>query len=227
MRVFTRNRNDVTASAPEIVEAVRAQPGSGADPRRRGHRAPAERRAAAVSGHDAPLRANARRRRRCARRCRCRCSSSIACTSARTPLTEAPVHASVSRRSRARCLPQLLMPRLVTDDAAAGGALLRRRASPRTRRRDGEVADAPYEAGRRARVVAQDQAAAHAGSRRAGGRVGQWPAQGLPVQPPSRRARRGQRRLRDARQDVQGHDRRDARVADARRCSRARLRATR
>ena len=59
--IFTRSRNDVTASAPEIVAAVRASPVRGAHPRRRGDRAQGQRRAAAVPDHDAPLRAHAGR----------------------------------------------------------------------------------------------------------------------------------------------------------------------
>ena len=89
--------------------------------------------------------------------------------------------------------------------------------------------DAPYEAGRRGGELAQGQARAHARPRRARRRVGARPPPGLAQQHPSRRPRRGRRRLRDARQDVQGHDRRDARLADgaAPRARDARATATR
>ena len=63
VRIFTRELNDVTAAAPEIVEAVAALPADEPHPRRRGDRLPAGRHAAAVPGDDAPLRAEARRRR--------------------------------------------------------------------------------------------------------------------------------------------------------------------
>ena len=43
--VYSRRLNDVTAAVPEVVEAVRGAPGPGADPRRRGDRAPGERHA--------------------------------------------------------------------------------------------------------------------------------------------------------------------------------------
>ena len=39
VRVYTRALNDVTASVPEIVEALQALPAQRADPRRRGDRA--------------------------------------------------------------------------------------------------------------------------------------------------------------------------------------------
>ena len=64
------------------------------------------------------------------------------------------------------------------------------------------------------RRVGQGQAAAHPRPRGAGRRVGQRPSPGLAVQHPPRRARPRDRRVRHARQDVQGHDRRDARLAD-------------
>ena len=76
--------------------------------------------------------------------------------------------------------------------------------------------DAPYEAGRRgagwlkikrAHTLDLVVLAAEWGSGR---------RRRLAVQPAPRRARPGERRLRDARQDLQGPDRRDARVADAR-----------
>jgi hypothetical protein len=74
------------------------------------------------------------------------------------------------------------------------------------------------------RRLAQGQARAHA---RSGGdrrRVGQRPAQGLALEPAPRRARPAQRRLRDARQDLQGHDRRDCSNGRRASCSRARRR---
>ena len=75
--------------------------------------------------------------------------------------------------------------------------------------------DAPYAAGRRGAGLGQGEAGAHPRPGRARGRVGQRPPRGLAVQHPPRRPRpRTTRRLRDARQDLQGDDRRDARLAD-------------
>ena len=79
IRVFTRSRNDVTASAPEIVEALRAVDASELILDGEAIVLQRERRAAAVPADDAAVRPDARRRRRCERRCRCRCSSSTAC----------------------------------------------------------------------------------------------------------------------------------------------------
>ena len=74
--------------------------------------------------------------------------------------------------------------------------------------------DAHLRGGRAAARLAQDQARAHPGPRGAGRRVGPRPAARLAQQPAPRRARSGDRRLRHARQDLQGHDRRDAGLAD-------------
>ena len=62
--------------------------------------------------------------------------------------------------------------------------------------------------------LAQSEAGAHSGSRRAGRRVGLGPAAGSSVEPPPRCLRPRVRRVRHAGQDVQGSHRRDARVAD-------------
>ena len=62
--------------------------------------------------------------------------------------------------------------------------------------------------------LGQGQAAAHARPGGAGGGVGPRPAPGLAVQPAPGRPRPGDRRVRDAGQDVQGPHRRDAALAD-------------
>jgi len=74
--------------------------------------------------------------------------------------------------------------------------------------------DAPYEAGRRGAGWLKVEARPHARPRGAGGGVGARPPARLAVEPAPRRPRSGDRRLRHARQNVQGPDRRDARVAD-------------
>ncbi len=114
--------------------------------------------------------------------------------------------------------PELLMPRLVTDSAAAGVGVLPRRGGPRPRGRGGQVAGHAVRGGPPGRRVDQGQAAAHAGPGGAGRRVGARAAPRLAVQPAPGRARPGHRRLRHARQDVQGPDRRAADLADASGC---------
>ena len=70
VRIFSRTLRDVTIAAPEVVALVRALPAREPDSRRRGHRAATRRVAASVSGHDEPLRPNARRRAAAAPSCR-------------------------------------------------------------------------------------------------------------------------------------------------------------
>jgi DNA ligase-1 len=111
--------------------------------------------------------------------------------------------------------PGLTVAHLVTDDVEKADGIPRRRVRARARGRDGEGAGAPYEAGGRGASWLKVKTA-HTldlvvlaaewgnGRRRAGCRTST-----------SARAIRD-RRVRHARQDVQGHDRRAARVADAR-----------
>ena len=121
VRIFTRELNDVTAAVPEIVEAVAALPARQPDPRRRGDRAPAGRHAAAVPGDDAPLRAEARRRRRCA---------------ATLPLSALFFDCLLSRRRR----PDRPAAGRARRGAGRGAAARAARAAPRDRRRRGGAA---------------------------------------------------------------------------------------
>ncbi len=73
---------------------------------------------------------------------------------------------------------------------------------------------APYAAGRRDSGWVKTQAAAHLRPRGDRRGVGLRPAAGLAVEPASGRPGPGDRRAGDARQDVQGPDRRDADLAD-------------
>src|SRR6266513_2143492 len=84
----------------------------------------------------------------------------------------------------------------------------------RQRRRHGEGASRYVRSGQPRRRLAQDQEGAHPRPRRHRRRMGQRPPQRVAFQSTPRRARPGHRRLRHARQDLQGHDRQDARLAD-------------
>ena len=110
--------------------------------------------------------------------------------------------------------PEHRVPRLVTAVAAEAEAFLDRHARLGPRGRRGEVADRAVRRRPPRRLLGEGQAGAHPRPRRARGRVGLRPARGLAVQHPPRRPRPGHRRAGDARQDVQGDDRRDARLAD-------------
>jgi DNA ligase-1 len=106
------------------------------------------------------------------------------------------------------------IPRIETADPAAGEAFLD---AALARGHEGVLVKslaAPYEAGRRGSGWVKVKRAQTTRPRRARRRVGPRPTPGTPQQPPSRRARPGERRVRHARQDVQGHDGRDARLAD-------------
>ena len=74
--------------------------------------------------------------------------------------------------------------------------------------------DAPYEAGRRGAGWLKVKPAHTLDLVVLAAEWGHGRRHGQALEPPSRRARPGERRLRDAREDVQGHDRRDARLAD-------------
>ena len=111
--------------------------------------------------------------------------------------------------------PELRVPRARRRGCRARPArAVRRRARRRARGRGREGARRAVR-GRPPRLgLAEGQAGAHARPRRARGRVGPRPPPRPALEPPPRRARRGDRRLGDARQDVQGPHRRAARVAD-------------
>ena len=101
------------------------------------------------------------------------------------------------------------------DERCGGSAgVPRRRARARPRGRHGQVARRAVRGRTPRSRLAEGEAGAHARPRRARRRVGARSADGQALEPPSRRARPGERRLRDAREDVQGHDGRDARLAD-------------
>ena len=193
VRVYTRNLNDITGALPGIVDAARALPVQQAVfdgeaiwmTRRRpgavpGHGRADRLRRAAGRGRHVPLRRAAPRRRGPARR--------AARASARRG----------SRRSRrsSRCRGVL------TSDAGRGAARARRGAArrPRGRRRQGRVVAVRRRPPRQG--VAQGEAGAHVRPRRARRGVGPRAPAGLALEPPPRRARRRERRVRHGRQDA-------------------------
>jgi DNA ligase 1 len=148
VRIFTRNRNDVTASAPEIVDAVRRSPAAELI-------LDGEAIALQDDGAPQPFQVTMRRFGR---------TLDVAAMQESLPLsvfffdclrqgadalTEAPASERIEALSRA--LPrELLMPRIVTSDAAAAEAFYD---DALRRGHEGVMAKsltAPYEAGRRA-----------------------------------------------------------------------------
>jgi DNA ligase-1 len=148
VRIFTRNRNDVTASAPEIVEAVRSSPAAELI-------LDGEAIALQANGAPQPFQITMRRFGR---------TLDVSAMQATLPLsvfffdclrfganalTEAPSAERVEALAHA-LPPELLMPRLVTGDTATAERFYEDALS---RGHEGVMAkslDAPYEAGRRA-----------------------------------------------------------------------------
>ena len=83
----------------------------------------------------------------------------------------------------------LAVARTITRDAAAAIAFYDAAIAKGHEGVMAKALDAPYDAGSRGAAWLEDQARAPARPRRARGRVGQRPAQGLAVEHPSRRAR--------------------------------------
>ena len=167
----------------------------------------ARRPAAPVPGHDAPVRHAPRRRRRA------RAPAAVLRPAARRRRRpDRSARPRARRRARRLVRPAAGSRALVTDAAEARAFLDAALAAGH----EGVMAkalDAPYAAGRRG-ALAQGQAAPHARPGGAGRRVGHGRRRGWLSQPAPRRARSGGRRLRHARQDVQGPHRRDAGLAD-------------
>ena len=227
VRVFTRQLQDVTGA--------RARGGRvGARPARaRGSCSRARRSRCAPTGGRSPFQVTMRRfGREARRRGRApRAAALVLLLRLPVPRGRGPARRAALRRAaerlraswrRRRCC-RAWSPR----DARGGRALLRAGASPPGH--EGLMAkslDGPVR-GRPARLpLAEAQAGPHARPGGARRRVGQRPAPGLAVQPAPRRARRGERPVRDARQDLQGPDRRDAALADGDAARRSRSRAT-
>ena len=189
VRVYTRTLNDVTASVPEIVEAVRALPA-------RELVLDGEAIALAPGGAPQPFQTTMRRfgRKLDVERLRAELPLSaffFDCLRRDSDLlVDRPAHERFAALDDA--LPAaLVVPRLVTSDAEAAQAFVCASTGARPRGRDGEGARRAVRGGPPRRGLAQGQARAHARPGRARGRVGARPRQGLAVEPAPRRARSG------------------------------------
>ena len=213
VRVFSRNLRDVTVAVPEVVNVVRAMPA-------RELVLDGEAIVLRPDGTPQPFQVTMRRFGR---------KLDVDRLKETLPITPVLLRCAVRRRRRARRR---------AADAARSTTLNRivvpanRRAADRDveRRRRGGVRRAALATGHEG-VMAKALDAGYAAGRRGSawlkvkqartldlvdprGRVGKRPPQGHAQQPASRRARQRTRRLRDAGQDLQRPDRRDARVAD-------------
>ena len=207
VRVYTRSLDDITARVPEVVAAALALPVRAVVLDGEASRC-ARRPAAPVPGHGQPLR-QPPGRRAAARHAAAHAFFFDVLHLDGADLLDRPgpsAHAALAAVVPA----ELLVPRTVTADPAEAEAFLARRAGPRPRGRVVKALDAPYEAGRRGagwmkvkprHTLDLVVLAAEWGHGRRKGWLPQ-PAPGCP--------RTRDRRVRDARQDVQGPDRRDA-----------------
>ena len=170
IRVYTRALNDVTASVPEIVEALRALPA-------RELILDGEAIALAADGAPQPFQVTMRRfgrkldveahaRRAAARRLLLRLPARRRRVAARPP------RARALRRARRGAAARARHPAHRHRRRRGRRGLLRRRARPRPRGRDGQGARRAVRGGPARRELAQGQARAHARPRRARRRVG-------------------------------------------------------
>ena len=176
VRVYTRTLNDVTASVPEIVEAVRGLPA-------RELVLDGEAIALAPGGAPQPFQMTMRRFGRKLDVERLRAELPLAafffdCLRRDGDLlVDRPAHERFAALDEA--LPAaLVVPRLVTSRCRGRAGLLRASAGARPRRRDGEGARRAVRGGPPRRELAQGQARAHARSGRARGRMGARPPAG-------------------------------------------------
>ena len=210
--VYTRSLDDVTARLPEVVEATLALPV-------RELIADGEAIALRPDGRPQPFQVTGSRFGR---------SVDVAAARAAQPLSVFffdilhrdgidLLDAPTSERTAALddIVPaQNRVDRLITSDPVAAGDFLDATLAAGTRGRDGQVADRALRGGPPRGGLAQGQTGAHPGPGGAGRRVGFGTAPGKAVQHSSGRPRPGHRRLCDVGQDLQGHDRRDAGLAD-------------
>ncbi len=180
--------------------------------RRRGHRPSPRRTPAPVPGHRLPIRAKRRHRRR------------PSCATAFGVLLRLPAprrrrparRAHPPARGRPRCHRAGREPRrpAAHHRYRCRPGVSGPHAGRRPRGRDGQVAVEPVRGGPARRGLAEGQTRAHPRPGGAGRGMGLGSADRQAVQHPPRCARSGQWRIRHAGQDVQGHDRRHAGLAD-------------
>jgi len=211
VRVFSRRLNEVTGAVPELVEAVRALPARELILDARRWRS-GPRHAPPISDHDAPVRPEARRGAAPARAAAHAVLFDLLYLDGAALLDE-PLAGRAAALSEA-VAPALVMPRIVTGSATQAGEFSASRARARTRRHHGQGPRGAVRGRPAGESLAQGQTDPDAGSRRAGCRVGPWAPSGLAEQPPPRRPGPGRRRVRDAGEDIQGNDGRDARLAN-------------
>ncbi|AUX46655.1 uncharacterized protein SOCE26_081610 [Sorangium cellulosum] len=180
--------------------------------RRRGDRAPRGRETPPVPGHHEPLRPHPGHRRPARPAAAARPLLRRAARRRRGP--PRPLGPRARRRPPAGARPIPPRPPHRAADRGRGRGLLRRRDRPGPRGRHGQGARRALRGRAPRQLLAQGQMRAHPRPRRARGRVGERQAPRAAQQPPPRRPRPRLRRLRHARQDLQGHDRRDARLAN-------------
>ncbi len=132
--------------------------------------------------------------------------------------------ASAMQRSCASAPGDLRIPRIVTTSADEAQAFYDAALAAGHEGVMAKSLDAPYEAGNRGAGWLKIKRAHTLDLVVHRGRMGPRPAHRQAIESASRCARSRDRRVRHARQDVQGTDRRDARMADGRSSSRARSR---
>ena len=202
VRVWSRRLNDVTAAVPELVEAVRALP--------------AERLildgeviALRADGSPLPFQVTMRRFGR---------KLDVAALRSELPLSpfffdllhldgEDLIDRPAAERFAAlaeRAPAGAVIPRMVTGDPVEAEAFLEHGAGARPRGAHGQGDRCPLRGGKPGLLLAQGEKPAHTRPRHPRRRVGARATARVALEPPPRRPRRGLRRLRHARQDVQG-----------------------
>ena len=222
--VFTRNLADMTARVPEIVEAVRACDADVARARRRGDRIAPRRPPRAVPGDDEPLRDEGRSRA-ATRAAALVVLLRLPARRRRGPDRPAGARAAAPRSSAG--FRTSTRAALVTADPEAAERVPRRRPRARPRgRRWSSRSTRPTRRGGAARAWLKVKPAHTLDLVVLAAEWGHGRRHGQALEPPPRRARPASGGLRHARQDLQGHDRRDARVADGAAARRSRPVAT-
>ena len=205
--VVTRSLDDITGRLPEVVEVARVAARRALRPRRRGAGPVRRRSADGLPGHREPHRAG--HAASPSRPTSSTCSTSTVATCSTPPATSASPRSTRWCPSSTACAASSPpTPRPPTPSRP-------RPWPPATRASCSRTSSAPYAAGRRGSAWVKVKPVHTLDLVVLAVEWGSRPPRGLALQHPPRRPRPvvGDR-LRDARQDLQGHDRRDARLAD-------------